>query len=125
MKKTIINTTNAPAALGPYEQAIKVGDIVYTSGQIGLNSNGELVSENVAEQTEQVMKNLVAVLDKAGTCLDNAIKMTIFIKNMDDFTTINDVYKKYFSTSLPARSCVEVARLPKDVLVEIEAIAHI
>ena len=125
MIKQKISTNNAPQALGSYEQAVKVGNMVYTSGQIGLNPDGILVGDDIISQTNQVMKNLIAVLESAGTNLDNAIKATIFIKDMNQFSTIDEVYRGYFNDNFPARSCVEVARLPKDVLIEIEMIALI
>jgi reactive intermediate/imine deaminase len=123
MEKIKINTANAPQAIGPYEQAIKVGGIVYTSGQIPLRSDGSMAGECIKEQTTQVMQNLKAVLEAAGSSLDKVIKATIFIKDMTEFTTINEIYSSFFNGNFPARSCVEVARLPKDVRVEIEAIA--
>ena len=123
MDKKIINTKNAPQAIGAYEQAIIVGDMVYTSGQIGLTPTGELAGECIKEQTVQVMQNLKAVLEAAGSSLEKVVKATIFIKDMTEFNLINDVYSSFFDGNFPARSCVEVARLPKDVRVEIEAIA--
>jgi len=125
MEKIKINTKNAPQAIGAYEQAIVVGNMVYTSGQIGLTPAGELAGECIKEQTVQVMQNLKAVLEAAGSSLDNVIKATIFIKDMTEFKVINDVYESFFGGNYPARSCVEVARLPKDVRVEVEAIALI
>ena len=122
MMKTI-QTSNAPAAIGPYSQGVIVNNLFYSSGQIPLKPNGELVEGDVQEQTEQVLKNVDAVLQEAGASRDTVIKTTVFIKNMDNFPLINEVYEKYFSNHKPARSCVEVARLPKDVLVEIEVIA--
>lgn len=123
MEKTKINTANAPQAIGSYEQAIKVGGFVYTSGQIGLKPDGTMSGECIKEQTTQVMQNLKAVLEAAGSGLDNVIKATIFIKDMAEFKTIDEIYGSFFDGNFPARSCVEVARLPKDVRVEIEAIA--
>jgi len=122
--KTIINTPKAPQAIGPYSQAVKVNNIVYTSGQIPLDPQTmEIVSENIEEQTIQVLKNLEAVLEEAGSGIRNVIKTTLFIKDMNDFATVNTIYGEFFKDNKPARSCVEVARLPKDVKVEIEAIA--
>ncbi|MBP1932449.1 RidA family protein [Ammoniphilus resinae] len=121
----IISTTNAPQAIGPYSQAVKVGDFLYTSGQIPLRPDGTLLQGTVEEQTHQVFANLKAVLEAAGTGLDQVVKTTVFIKNMDDFARINEVYGTYFPTNPPARSCVEVARLPKDVAIEVEVIAYI
>ena len=120
-----ISTPNAPKAIGPYSQAVKVGNMLYTSGQIPLDPiSGELVGSNITEQAEQVMKNLSAVLEAAGTSFDNAVKTTCFIADMADFADFNAVYAKYI-TSAPARSCVAVKTLPKGVLVEVEVIATI
>lgn len=121
----IVYTKEAPAAIGPYSQGIIVNNMFYSSGQIPLNSNGELVQGDVQAQTEQVLKNVEAVLKEAGASLETVVKTTMFIKDMTDFSLINEVYEKYFSNHKPARSCVEVARLPKDSLVEIEVIALI
>ena len=120
-----INTENAPGAIGPYSQAIAVNGFVYTSGQIPLNpSTGEIVSGGVEEQTKQALENLKNVLLAAGVDLKDVIKTTVFIKNMNDFPQINKIYGEFFAEPFPARSCVEVARLPKDVFVEIEAVAY-
>ena len=120
--KKVISTTNAPAAIGPYSQAIEVNGMVFASGQIPVNpANGE-IPEGIEAQAEQVMKNVKNLLEAAGTSVDQVVKTGVFIKNMDDFATINGIYAKYFAKDCPARSCVEVARLPKDVLIEIEAI---
>ena len=119
----IINTTEAPAAIGPYSQGITVNNLFYSSGQIPLTAEGELIQGDVKEQTHQVFKNLQALLKEAGSSLESVVKTTVFIKDMNDFAAVNEVYGGYFSTHKPARSCVEVARLPKDVLVEIEVIA--
>ncbi len=116
-------TAKAPAAIGPYSQGVIVNNVFYSSGQIPLTAEGELVTGDVTEQTHQVFKNLIAVLEAAGASLDTVIKATVFIKDMDSFAKINEVYGQYFSTHKPARSCVEVSRLPKDVLIEIEVIA--
>ena len=121
----IIQTDQAPQAIGPYSQAIKAGNMLYTSGQIPLKPDGTLVIGSVEDQTHQVFRNLQAVLHAAGTDLNKVIKVTVFIKNMDDFGRINEVYGSYFSSHRPARSTVEVARLPKDVEVEIEVIAEL
>jgi len=123
--KTIISTEHAPSAIGPYCQATKFGELVFTSGQIPLEPKSmEIVEGGITEQTEQVMKNLLAVLKEAGATTETVIKTTCFIKDMNDFVAFNEVYAKYFTTLAPSRSCVEVARLPKDVLVEVEAIAY-
>jgi 2-iminobutanoate/2-iminopropanoate deaminase len=119
----IVQTTQAPAAIGPYSQGIIVNNVFYSSGQIPLTAEGVMVLGDVKQQTHQVFKNLQAVLSEAGASLETVIKATVFIKNMDDFAHINEVYGEYFSTHKPARSCVEVARLPKDALVEIEVVA--
>lgn len=114
---------NAPEAIGPYCHAVVVNNMVYTSGQIPLTLQGELVSEDVQEQTKQVLDNLSAVLKDSGASLDSVVKTTIFISDMNDFPLINEVYGEYFNVHLPARSCVEVSRLPRDVKVEIETVA--
>jgi 2-iminobutanoate/2-iminopropanoate deaminase len=119
----IIQTNGAPQAIGPYAQAVMVDKLVYTSGQIPLKTDGTLVTGSVEEQTHQVFRNLKAVLEAAGSDLKKVVKATVFIKNMDDFGKINEVYAFYFEEHRPARSTVEVARLPKDVAVEIEVIA--
>nr|WP_330219203.1 RidA family protein [Moorella mulderi] len=119
-----ITTGAAPAAIGPYSQAIKAGNIIFTSGQIPIDpATGQVVAGGVARQTEQVMANLQAILAAAGAGLENVVKTTLYIKDMNDFDAINEVYSRYFTKEPPARSCVEVARLPKNVLVEIEAMA--
>lgn len=124
--KKVINTEKAPAAIGPYSQAISTGNMVFTSGVIPIiPETGELMAGDAAAQAEQAFKNLVNLLDAAGTTMDNVVKTVVFIKNMDDFGAINEVYAKYFPSPYPARSCVEVARLPKDVLIEVEAVANI
>lgn len=119
----VVQTSQAPAAIGPYSQGIIVNNMFYSSGQIPLTAEGALIEGDVKAQTHQVFKNLQAVLAEAGASLETVVKATVFIKNMDDFSIINEVYGEYFHTHKPARSCVEVARLPKDVLVEIEVIA--
>lgn len=119
-----IYTKNAPEAIGPYSQAMEVGNLVFTSGQIPLNPlTGQIVGETITEQTEQVCKNLKAVLEAADTGLEKVIKTTCFLHNMDDFAAFNEVYAKYF-VNKPARSCVAVKTLPKNVLVEVEVIAE-
>ncbi|MBD1383167.1 RidA family protein [Metabacillus arenae] len=119
----VIATKEAPQAIGPYSQGIVVNNVFYSSGQIPLTPEGNMVEGNIDEQTHQVFKNLKAVLQEAGASLETVIKATVFIKNMDDFASINEVYGQYFAEHKPARSCVEVARLPKDALVEIEVVA--
>ncbi len=126
MERTKISTTNAPAAIGPYSQAIRIGQFIYTSGQIALNPvNGTLVGDDVQTQTQQVMHNLQAVLDSAGTSLDNVVKTTVFLARMSDFQAMNTIYATYFGEPAPARSTVAVAELPRKALVEIECVALI
>ena len=121
--KKVIATEKAPAAIGPYSQAIEVNGMVYTSGIIPVvPATGEVPEGSVA-QAKQALTNLSNPLEAAGTNMDKVVKTTVFIKEMNDFAAINDVYKTFFTTDFPARSCVEVARLPKDVMLEIEAIA--
>ena len=119
----VISTDKAPAAIGPYSQAIEVNGMVYTSGVIPVNpATGEIPS-GVEAQAEQAFSNMAALLEAAGTDMASVVKTTVFIKEMNDFAKINEIYAKYFTGTFPARSCVEVARLPKDVLLEVEAIA--
>ncbi|MCM3273463.1 RidA family protein [Paenibacillus elgii] len=118
-----ISTDRAPAAIGPYSQAIKFGNLLFTSGQIPLNPEGQIVEGGIAEQTHQVFRNLKAVLEEAGATFESVIKATVFIKDMNQFAQVNEIYAAYFGDHKPARSTVEVARLPKDVFVEIELIA--
>ena len=122
--KKVIATDKAPAAIGPYSQAIEIGNLVFTSGQIPVDPATGGIPEGVEAQAEQAFTNVRELLAAAGTSIDNVIKTTVFIKDMNDFGKINEIYAKYFTGSYPARSCVEVARLPKDVLIEIEAIAE-
>lgn len=119
----VIATDQAPAAIGPYSQAIKLGGLLFTSGQIPLDSSGQLVEGGIEEQTHQVFRNLEAVLSAAGASFQDVVKATVFIKDMNQFAAVNGIYASYFGEHKPARSTVEVARLPKDVLVEIEVIA--
>lgn len=125
MKLETISTNQAPAAIGPYSQAMRAGDLVFTSGQIPLGLDGQVVEGGIAEQTHQVFKNLQAVLEASGTGLEQVVKATVYIKDMNQFAEVNEIYASYFGSHKPARSTVEVARLPKDVLVEIELIATI
>ena len=122
MDKTVISTTNAPGAIGPYSQGWVVGDMVFASGQIPVNPATGEVPEGIAAQTEQSCKNVAALMEAAGVTMDNVVKTTCFLADIADFAAFNEVYAKYF-TSKPARSCVAVKDLPKDVLCEIEAIA--
>jgi 2-iminobutanoate/2-iminopropanoate deaminase len=122
--KQIIKTEQAPQAIGPYSQAVRAGGFVFASGQIPLDpQTGEFVAGGVAEQTEQVLRNLSAVLTASGTSLDRVVKTTVFLADMNDFAAMNEVYGRYFSENAPARATVEAARLPRDARVEIEAIA--
>ncbi|MDN8759599.1 RidA family protein, partial [Staphylococcus aureus] len=121
----MINTNKAPEALGPYSHAMVVNNLVFTSGQIPLDTEGNIVSDDVKEQTKQVLDNLSVVLEEAGSDLNSVVKATIFISDMNEFQQINEVYGSYFSEHQPARSCVEVARLPKDVKVEIEVVGKV
>lgn len=122
----IVATDKAPAAIGPYSQAVVTGSLVYTSGQVGLDPvSAEMVPGGVEQQTQQVLKNLTAVLEAAGSRLSRVVKTTVFLRSMDDFAAVNAVYEQAFGSVLPARSTVAVAGLPKDALVEIEAIASV
>lgn len=120
-----VQTDQAPAAIGPYAQAVQVDNLLFTSGQIPLKPDGTMLEGDVKAQTEQVLKNLQAVLEAGGSSLANVIKCTCFLADMNDFTAMNEVYGEFFSESPPARSAVEVARLPRDVKIEIEAIARV
>jgi len=119
----IVTTNKAPSAIGPYSQAMKVGDMVYTSGQISLTPDGELIDGDIHDQTRQVLTNLQNVLEAAGSSMGQVIKTTIYLTDMDDFIPVNTVYAEFFTKNLPARSTVAVKTLPKNVKVEIEAIA--
>lgn len=123
MRREPVHTDRAPAAIGPYVQAVRVGDLVFTSGSIALRPDGSLVEGDVRVQTEQVMANLAAVLDAAGTSLAQAVKTTCFLADMNDFAAFNEVYGRWVGDAKPARSTVEVARLPRDVRVEVECVA--
>lgn len=125
MNKIVISTTNAPAAVGSYSQATKFGQLIFVSGQLPIDpQNGEIVKGGIETQTRQALKNLNEVLLASGASLTTVLKTTIFINNMNDFMKINEVYSEFFNTDPPARSCVEVANLPKEALIEIEAIAN-
>ncbi|WP_445396118.1 RidA family protein [Zobellella sp. An-6] len=126
MTKTVIATDKAPAAIGPYVQATRIGNMVYTSGQIPLDpATMDIVEGGIEAQTKQVMDNLMAVLEEAGAGASTVLKTTCFLSDMNNFLAFNEVYASYFLAGAPARSCVEVARLPKDVLVEVEAVAYV
>jgi 2-iminobutanoate/2-iminopropanoate deaminase len=120
-----VQTDRAPAAIGPYSQAVRIGDLVFTSGNLPLRPDGSMVEGDIAAQTEQVMENLQAVLVAAGTEFGHAVKCTCFLADMNDFAAFNEVYGRYFGDDAPARSTVEVARLPKDARVEVECIAWV
>ena len=124
--KKIINTPKAPAAIGPYSQAVKVGNLLFTSGMIPIDpATNTLVEGGIEVQAERALENVKALLEASGTSLDKVVKTVVFIKDMNDFAKVNEIYAKYFTENFPARSCVEVARLPKDVLIEMEAIAEV
>lgn len=124
MANQVIHTENAPAAIGPYSQAVKAGNLLFVSGQVPfVPETMEIVEGDVKAQTAQSLKNIQAILKEAGADFSNVVKTTVFIKDMNEFAQINEVYAEYFSENKPARACVEVARLPKDVKVEIELIA--
>lgn len=122
MKKTI-HADKAPAAVGPYVHAVQAGNMVFTSGQLGLDPKDGTLPEGIAAQTHQALKNLGAVLEAAGLGYEDVVRTMVFLDNMDDFAVVNEIYAQYFKDAAPARSCVEVARLPKGGLIEIEAIA--
>ena len=125
MDKKIVKAKGAPAPVGPYNQAVVVGNLVYTAGQIPLDPvSGQMVGANAGEQAQQVLKNLKAILEAAGSSLPKVVKTTVFLKDLNDFNAMNEVYAKFFdAATAPARSTIQVARLPKDSLVEIEAVA--
>ena len=127
MDKKIVKAKGAPAPVGPYNQAVVIGNLVYTAGQIPLDPvSGQMVGANAGEQAQQVLKNLKAILEAAGSSLAKVVKTTVFLKDLNDFNAMNEVYAKYFdAATAPARSTIQVARLPKDSLVEIEAVATI
>jgi len=122
--REVIATKDAPQAIGPYSQAIKAAGLVFVSGQVAIDpATGNVISGGIAEQTERVLKNLQAILQAAGTGLEKAVKTTVYLKNMSEFAAMNEIYGKFWKSAPPARATVEVARLPKDVLVEIDVIA--
>ena len=125
MSKSIIKTSNAPEAIGPYSQAVKTGNLLFVSGQIPINPKTGNIPGDIKEQTRQSLENLKAILTAAGTSLSNVLKTTVFLKNLDDFATMNGIYQEYFPKDPPARSAIEVSRIPRESLVEIEAIAVI
>ncbi|HHU91854.1 MAG TPA: RidA family protein [Halanaerobiaceae bacterium] len=120
-----INTEKSPQALGPYSQGVVTGNLIFVSGQIPLDADGKLVSEDIQEQTRQCLRNISHILEEAGSSLDKVIKTTIYLADMDDFPRVNEAYAGFFTDPYPARSCVEVSRLPRDGKIEIEAIAEL
>ncbi|MBA7519670.1 2-iminobutanoate/2-iminopropanoate deaminase [subsurface metagenome] len=126
IKKEIIKTQKAPLAIGPYSQAVKAGNLLFVSGQISINpKTNEFNNDNIEIQTEQVLKNIKAILEAGNSSLENVVKVTIYLQDIKDFTLVNKIYSKYFEDSLPARACIEVSNLPKNAKVEIEAIGMI
>ena len=126
MKKTIITTADAPKAIGPYSQAVRAGNFLFLSGQISINpETGELVTESFEAQVRQIFKNIEAVLKAAGADFTHVVKSTVFLKNMDNFVEMNGIYAEFFPNDPPARSAIQAARLPKDVEIEVEMIAHL
>ncbi|MGL4761300.1 MAG: RidA family protein [Sarcina sp.] len=123
--KEVINTNNAPGAIGPYSQGIKIGDLVFTSGQIPLNPTTGEMPETIQEQTKQALDNVKAILEASGTGMDKVIKTTVFLTDLNDFVKMNEVYATYFINEKPARSAIEISKLPKGARIEIEAIASI
>lgn len=125
MSKQVVSTPSAPGAIGPYSQAVQFGGFIFTSGQLGLNPESGEFGEGVQEQTRLALNNVKAILEAAGSGLDQVVKTTVFLKDMNDFAAVNEIYGSFFAQPYPARSAIEVARLPKDGLVEIEAIAAV
>ncbi|MBO4890123.1 MAG: RidA family protein [Lachnospiraceae bacterium] len=123
MSKKIISTDKAPAAIGPYSQAVEAGGFVYASGQIPIDPATGNIPEGIEAQAKQALTNVKNLIEAAGLTLDDVVKTSVFIKNMDDFAKVNEIYATFFTKDFPARSCVEVARLPKDVLIEVEVVA--
>lgn len=121
----VIQTQKAPAAVGPYSQAIEVNGLIFTSGQLPIiPKSGELINDDIKKATARSLENIKEILQEAGSSLDKVVKVNIFLKDMNDFSSVNEVYSKYFTTNKPARSCVEVSKLPKDGIIEIEAVAE-
>jgi 2-iminobutanoate/2-iminopropanoate deaminase len=124
VSKNVISTSKAPAAIGPYSQAVRWGDLIFVSGQIPIDpSTGQVVEGNVAEQTERVLENLAAILEAAGASLAQVLKTTVYLRDLNDFGKMNEVYARFFGQQPPARATVQVSRLPRDVAVEIDAVA--
>lgn len=121
----VIQTQKAPAAVGPYSQAIEVNGLIFTTGQLPIiPESGELINDDIKKATARSLENIKEILQEAGSSLDKVVKVNIFLKDMNDFSSVNEVYSKYFTTNKPARSCVEVSKLPKDGIIEIEAVAE-
>lgn len=126
MSKKIIKTDKVSLPIGPYNQAVSIGNLIYTAGQIPLDKQGNMVAGGIKEQTEQVIQNLIAILTSAGSSLDKVVKVTVFLKDLNDFAFMNEVYAKHFKAeTAPARSTIQVSRIPKDSLVEVEVVAYI
>ena len=125
MEKIIISTKNAPAAIGPYSQGVRIGDMVYTSGQLPINIKSGEMPAGIEAQTKQSLENIKSILEEAGSCMNNVVKTLVFLKDMNDFVKMNEVYSSFFTGNFPARSAVQVAKLPKDALIEIEVIATV
>ncbi len=123
MKKTAISTPNAPAAIGPYSQAIEAGGLIFASGQIPVDPATGIIPEGVEAQAHQVFRNITALLEAAGSSMDQVVRTLVFLKDMNDFAAVNEIYAQYFSQPYPARSCVQAARIPKDVCIEVEVTA--
>lgn len=124
MEKVVLSTTSAPAAIGPYSQGIKAGNFVFTSGQLPIDpKTGELINNDIKAAAKQCLENIKAILESGGSSLDDVVKTTVFLKDLNDFASVNEVYAEYFKEKMPARSAFQVARLPKDAIIEIEAIA--
>ncbi len=124
-RKEIITTKNAPVAVGPYSQAVRVGEMVFTSGQLGINPLNNQLVEGIENQTRQALKNIENILEATNSLLDNAIKVTVFLRDMNNFSKMNEIYGEYFTKNPPARSCVEISKLPKDAEIEIEVMATV
>lgn len=123
MNRTIVSTDKAPKAIGPYSQAVIAGEMVFTSGQLGMDPETMELGATVQEQAHQACKNLIAILEEAGSCIENVVKTTVFLDDINDFVAVNEIYAQYFKEPFPARSAIEIAKLPKAAKVEIEAIA--
>ncbi len=126
MSKEIISTEKAPKAIGPYSQGVKIGDFIFTSGQLPINpDNGQLIADDVKKATAQSLENVKAILEKAGSSLDKVVKVVVYLKDLEDFAAVNEIYATYFIGDYPARSCFQVAKLPMDAKVEIEVVASV